>query len=134
MAESSAEERIGERIRALRTARKWSQRYLANLIGVSPNAVFQVESGKTGVPQPANLQGYAEALEVSVNWLLTGSDEPPEGYSEWPPPEVYLRQNSELTEEDIEQVVKHLESLKTMRRLQREIREAEERGRDGARG
>lgn len=61
--------RLGERICALRAARGWSTRKLAERLGVSAATVNAIEHGKTGVSVD-RLNELAQIFEVSVAALL----------------------------------------------------------------
>jgi len=64
---------VGARIRAARVARGLTQEGLAALIGVSRSAVAQWETERAGQIR-GNLGRIAEALAVSVEFLLFGAD------------------------------------------------------------
>jgi transcriptional regulator with XRE-family HTH domain len=63
----------GERIRAARVERGWTQEDLAAAVGVSRSAVAQWETDRAGQLR-ANLTRIAEALGISVEHLLYGED------------------------------------------------------------
>jgi len=67
---------VGERIRALRTARKLTQEQLAYRAGVSVGTIARIERGATR-PTLETLERLARALDVSVADLLgeRGSDQ-----------------------------------------------------------
>jgi transcriptional regulator with XRE-family HTH domain len=67
MAESS----VGDRIRAVRNERGWTQDALAAAVGVSRSAVAQWETDRAGQVR-TNLSRVAAALGVSVEYLLHG--------------------------------------------------------------
>jgi len=60
---------IGLRIKSSRHDKGFSQRLLAQKLGVSAGAVGQWESGGK-IPATERLAGVANALNVSVDWLL----------------------------------------------------------------
>jgi transcriptional regulator with XRE-family HTH domain len=64
---------IGARIRLGRIERGLTQDELASGVGVSRSAVAQWETGRTG-QITGNLARIAEALEVSVEYLMYGND------------------------------------------------------------
>jgi transcriptional regulator with XRE-family HTH domain len=64
---------IGTRIRAVRRERGLTQDELADQVGVSRSAVAQWETGRTG-QVTGNLSRIAEALEVTVEYLMIGDD------------------------------------------------------------
>jgi AcrR family transcriptional regulator/transcriptional regulator with XRE-family HTH domain len=66
---ASTSARVGERIRALRTARYLSVRELATMLGVSAGTVSAIENGRTGVSVD-RLGELAEVLRVSPAELL----------------------------------------------------------------
>lgn len=62
---------IGERISALRTEKELSQGELAQLLGVSRQAVSKWESDKSS-PDTLNLIKLCEVLDTEVEYLATG--------------------------------------------------------------
>lgn len=64
---------IGTRIRARREELGLTQEDLANAAGKRQCDISRWERGVT--PGAAHALGLADALGVSVRWLLTGSDE-----------------------------------------------------------
>jgi transcriptional regulator with XRE-family HTH domain len=60
---------LGEKIRALRTARRWSQRDLAARSGVRQALISYLESGKQDDTTGANLRKLAAALGCTVDYL-----------------------------------------------------------------
>lgn len=63
---------IGERISTLRKERELSQGQLAELLGVSRQAVSKWESDKTS-PDTINLIRIADVLDTEVEYLATGN-------------------------------------------------------------
>jgi transcriptional regulator with XRE-family HTH domain len=78
--EKLAAKDIAERISRLRRARGWKQKELAAKIGSSLYQISKMEHGPY-VPRALTLLRLAEALGVSVDFLLTGRTprRPPEG-------------------------------------------------------
>jgi transcriptional regulator with XRE-family HTH domain len=74
---------LGERLRLLRTRRRWSQRELAERAGVRQALISQLESGKQADTTGANLRKLAFALGCTVDYL-TGYNGPadPDGTPE----------------------------------------------------
>ena len=64
---------IGERIRAARQERGWTQEQLAEAVGVSRSAVAQWETGRAG-QLTGNLSRIAEVLSVGIEHLTHGRD------------------------------------------------------------
>ncbi|MBV8402269.1 MAG: helix-turn-helix transcriptional regulator [Acetobacteraceae bacterium] len=63
---------IGGRIYAARQERRWTQRALADAVGVSRSAIAQWETDRAlGLPE--NLTRLATALGTSVDWLVHGN-------------------------------------------------------------
>ena len=60
---------LGERLRRLRTQRRWSQRELADRAGVRQALIAQLESGKQQDTTSANVRKLAFALAVTVDFL-----------------------------------------------------------------
>lgn len=59
---------VGKRIETLRKSKKISQEDLAEKVGVSRTTIYKWESG-TSVPNYANMQALARALETTVSFL-----------------------------------------------------------------
>lgn len=62
-------DQIGERLRAARARRGLSQRKLAQLVGVSPSLISQMESGKVQ-PSVATLMSVVTELGLSIDQLF----------------------------------------------------------------
>lgn len=69
---------VGKRIETLRKSKKISQEDLAEKVGVSRTTIYKWESG-TSVPNYANMQALARALETTVSFF---TDETSFGYDE----------------------------------------------------
>lgn len=61
---------IGARLRAIRTRLGWSRETLAHHSGVSWSAIAQIESGRRRDVRLSSLSALAEALGVSVDYLI----------------------------------------------------------------
>jgi transcriptional regulator with XRE-family HTH domain len=64
---------VGQKIRALRTAKGWTQTYLSVHAGVGRNYISDVELGKKEIGL-RNLQLLAQSLGVKTADLLRGVD------------------------------------------------------------
>lgn len=74
--EGDSAESLGDRIARLRRAKGWNQTELADRIGATPSQVSKYERGSY-LPRPDVLPRLGEALEVSLDYLMTGrSGEP----------------------------------------------------------
>lgn len=62
---------MGERVKAVRTARALSQADLAQLAGVRTATVSEIESGRR-TPRPSTIRALARALGVPPERLTTG--------------------------------------------------------------
>lgn len=62
---------IGERIMVLRNERGYTRKTLAELAGISPKFLYEIETNKKSF-SAYTLQGIAEALEVSLDYIMTG--------------------------------------------------------------
>ena len=69
---------LGERIEKARKLEGLEQNELAEKVGLTQQAISRIESGLT--KNPRNLRAIAKALNVSVNFLLTGEDDFIESY------------------------------------------------------
>lgn len=63
---------LGQRVKAEREAREWSQTDLAERVGVRQQSIDQVEKDQR-VRTPSFLPRMAEAFGVNVRWLETGA-------------------------------------------------------------
>jgi len=66
---------LAQRIRDFRYAKGWGPDELASRAEISRTALYQIESGKTGLPRAGTLRRIALALDVSMDQLL-GEDVP----------------------------------------------------------
>jgi transcriptional regulator with XRE-family HTH domain len=64
---------VGARIRAARREKGWTQKVLADAVGVSRSAIAQWETDRAG-QIPANLTQMAAALGTTVDWLRHGTE------------------------------------------------------------
>jgi transcriptional regulator with XRE-family HTH domain len=62
--------RIGESLKAARTRLGWSRETLAHHSGVSWSAIAQIESGRRKDVRLSSLSALADALKVSVDYLI----------------------------------------------------------------
>lgn len=60
---------IGKQIKTARKFKKWSQKELGELIGLSSQAIGQFERGDNSMTVTTLIQ-LADVLEVTTNWLL----------------------------------------------------------------
>ena len=79
---------FGNRVRALREERGWSQEQLARLAGVPGSWLSMVELGVSDQPSAESLSRLADAFGISVHTLATGEVVP--GGAEPPPGAVRL--------------------------------------------
>ena len=66
---------LSERIRDYRYAKGWGPDELATRAEVSRTAIYQIECGRTEAPRAATLRKIAQALEVSIDVLLSEARE-----------------------------------------------------------
>lgn len=62
---------IGERIMILRNERGYTRNTLAEFAGISSKFLYEIETNKKGF-SANTLQGIATALEVSLDYIMTG--------------------------------------------------------------
>jgi transcriptional regulator with XRE-family HTH domain len=74
MADIADKKALGTRIKALRKVRHWTQKELAHRLGIRFEQLNKYESG-LNIPPVEMLVKLAEALETSVDYLLTGTHE-----------------------------------------------------------
>jgi transcriptional regulator with XRE-family HTH domain len=61
---------LAQRVRDIRYAKGWGPDELANRAEISRTALYQIESGKTGLPRAGTLRRIAVALDVPMDDLL----------------------------------------------------------------
>lgn len=66
-------ETVAERVKYARARKAWSQKELAEAVGLSAVQVSRIEGGISS-PQAATLRKLAEVLSVSVAWLSVGEE------------------------------------------------------------
>lgn len=71
---------LGERVKQERLARKWTQAHLAERAGLSQQALAVLENRDSRTSDRA--VELADALQVSLRWLLTGQGRPDD--LDWP--------------------------------------------------
>lgn len=63
----------GERIRRLRKQNGYTQETLAEKLGISEDAIYRIENGKSGVRVDLLLQ-LSDILHTSLDYLITGRE------------------------------------------------------------
>jgi transcriptional regulator with XRE-family HTH domain len=67
---------IGDRVREARDRKLWTQRELSEATGIMEATISRIENGKyQRRPYRETLEALADALGVSVAWLVFGEDE-----------------------------------------------------------
>lgn len=61
---------FGKRVELARTFKGLSQRELANRIGADNSYISRIESGQRDNPTLQTIRNLADALDVTVEWLL----------------------------------------------------------------
>jgi transcriptional regulator with XRE-family HTH domain len=65
---------LSQRVRDFRYAKGWGPDELASRAEISRTALYQIESGKTGLPRAGTLRRIAVALDVPMEDLLGSED------------------------------------------------------------
>ena len=65
---------LAQRVRDFRYSKGWGPDELASRAEISRTALYQIESGKTGLPRAGTLRRIAVALDVSMDELLGNPD------------------------------------------------------------
>lgn len=63
---------IGDRIRILRTERRWTQDQLAEKCGLNRNSIYKYEKNET-MPRMPQLKRLAKAFDTTLDWLQSGT-------------------------------------------------------------
>ena len=74
LSDSERRKRFGARIKVMRNLRGLTQTKLAEMLGITPQAIAAFERGRAE-PSLKSLIGLSRALEVTTDWLLDA--EPP---------------------------------------------------------
>lgn len=67
---------IGERARSVRCAMGVTQRAITEICGLAQGVLANIEKGRTPDPSGQTVTLLARALDVSVEWLVTGEERP----------------------------------------------------------
>ena len=67
---------IGERIRELRTARKWTQNDLAEKLGLDRTTITKWEKEGGSEPDTATINELANVFDVNTDYLLGRTNDP----------------------------------------------------------
>lgn len=70
---------LGQRLRAARTRRGWSQLQLAAYCGLNAQMVSRIERSVTHAPRMTTMAALARALDVAPSWLLRSDLDAPGG-------------------------------------------------------
>lgn len=70
---------LGSRVRFAREKLGLGSNELDRRIGKPQGYTSRIESGQRPHPRPENVQALAAALEVTIEWLVTGKSSAPEG-------------------------------------------------------
>jgi transcriptional regulator with XRE-family HTH domain len=70
---------LGHRLRAARIARGLTQAQLAARLGTRRSAISAVETGIITTPAATTLAALAQALDITVSWLLSDDPDAPGG-------------------------------------------------------
>ena len=65
---------LAQRVRDFRYSKGWGPDELASRADISRTALYQIESGKTGLPRAGTLRRIAVALDVTMDDLLGPPD------------------------------------------------------------
>lgn len=67
---------IGERVRALRKKRGYSQVELATLAGITQGSLSLIERNETAIPAGDTVAGLCRALRTTPDFLIAGGGDP----------------------------------------------------------
>jgi transcriptional regulator with XRE-family HTH domain len=107
---------IGTRIKSLRERRNWTQRELAKRSSINVSVLNRIETGKRPVTD-REITLFSDLFEVSADYLLGKTDaidsKPDLNSIKTKKDEnLYFFDMEGLTEEDIEELKKHIEFLR----------------------
>ena len=67
---------LSEHLRKIRERKGWTQNHLADVSGVPQPSIWRLEKGLILNPKTSLLRKLAEALEVSMDYLITEDETP----------------------------------------------------------
>lgn len=112
---------FGKRLRELRQGKNLSQTDLARLARIHPMQVGKYERGEIH-PGLETLAALSRALDTSLDWLITGDEEPPTNGKtfRFPLLEEKLRElDGEIEKRDLPAVLSFLDAYIAKKRLKR---------------
>jgi transcriptional regulator with XRE-family HTH domain len=106
----------GDRIKMLRERNGYSQKFLAEKIGVKNNTLSSYES-ENRRPDYETLQKFADLFEVSIDYILTGKELTNSSSEMWkefldPKTQIFFKDLQEAPEEKIEELIRFWEFIK----------------------
>ncbi|MBI4825774.1 MAG: helix-turn-helix transcriptional regulator [Nitrospirae bacterium] len=109
-------ETVGDRIKAERIKTGWNQTKLAEIAGVRPSTISQIENGDR-YPSTEVLEKLAKALKTTVSRLLgqTSKDEL-EDILQDPDVQLLFRDFKNLSAKDREMILRQIKFLKSERK------------------
>lgn len=103
---------IGFRIKEARKARRRTQQWLADEVGVKQSSVSLWEQGETE-PATANCASIAQALRISFEWLTTGRGDMEVSYA---PMSLHVAEPGAGEDEDTTEVISLFQQLPKKKR------------------
>lgn len=107
---------LGNRLKKLREKIEMEQKDVADKIGVKNNTLSQYESDKRQ-PDYDILQKLAKLYNVTIDYLITGDEQINEKKTN---SNLFFFNKDELTEQDIEDIKKHIEFVKWQAKQRKE--------------
>lgn len=107
---------FGERLKSLRENAGYTQKFVAEKIGVKNNTLSSYEAGKRQ-PDYLTLKKLSDLYEVSIDYIITGnknSQSPDEMWEEFldPKTQIFFKDLKDAPEEKIEELIRFWEFIK----------------------
>lgn len=107
---------FGERLRQCRDKKGYTQKFVAEKIGIKNNTLSSYESGKRQ-PDYEILKKLSDLYEVTIDYILTGNkstNSPDEMWKEFldPKTQVFFKDLMDAPEEKIEELIKFWEIIR----------------------
>ncbi|WP_251169146.1 helix-turn-helix domain-containing protein [Cytobacillus firmus] len=107
---------FGERLRKCRDKKGYTQKFVADKIGIKNNTLSSYESGKRQ-PDYEILKKLSDLYEVTIDYILTGNqstNSPDEMWEEFlnPKTQVFFKDLMDAPEEKIEELIKFWEIIR----------------------
>lgn len=112
-------QKFGERLRKLRSQKKLSQKEFGKIFSLAESTISGYENGSR-TPDIELIAKFADFFGVSIDYLYGRTDNPHETIDSKEGRNLFFFDMDGLTEQEIEEIKKHIEFIKWKARQERE--------------